>query len=294
MPHTYTENFGDEWNAFRRTQLDSVTGLTITRDRFFRGTKWPSDLRGEHLLEVGCGAGRFTEILLGTGATVVSVDDSAAVEACQRNHGPHPRLTVVRANLFALPFPTRSFDRLFCYGVLQHTPDPEAAFRQLVRYVKAGGYLAVDVYDRQPPLSRFWSKYLWRPITTQMPPRLLRRLIEFYVPLWLPVDDFFSRIPKLRRLVPGVVPCWNYRGLFPLTEQQRREWAILDTYDALGARYDFPQTIESVRTWFANAGLVEVDVHPGGNGIEGNARVSHRPAPSRSNEPTWGALPATN
>jgi hypothetical protein len=188
---------------------------------------------------------------------------------------------------------------VFCYGVLQHTPNPAAAFSALVSFVKSGGHLAIDVYTRAPVLTRFWSKYLWRPITTRLPTRLLRRMIEFYVPLWLPVDDFFSRIPKLRRLVPGVIPCWNYRGMFPFTEQpfteqQRREWAILDTYDALGARYDFPQTIESVRTWFANAGLVEVDVHPGGNGIEGNARVSHRPGPSRSNEPTWSALPATN
>ena len=217
-----------------------------------------------------------------------------AVEACQRNHGPHPRLTVMRADLYALPFPDRSFDRVFCYGVLQHTPDPAAAFRRLVRYVKAGGCLAVDVYGRPPPLSRFWSKYLWRPITTRLPPRLLRRIIEWYVPRWLPVDDVCSRIPKLRRLVPGLIPCWNYRGMLPLTEPQRLEWAILDTYDALGARYDFPQTIETVRDWCTATGLIDVDVHPGGNGIEANARVSHRPAPSRSNQPTWGALPATN
>lgn len=260
---TYTDNFGDQWNMFRRTQLDSVTGLTLSRDRFYQGTKWPRDLRGETVLEVGCGAGRFTEILLATGASVVSVDESSAVDACLRNHGHHSRLRVLRANLFTLPFPEASFDRVFCYGVIQHTPDPAAAFRELVRFVKPGGHLAIDVYDHQPPVTRFWSKYLWRPITTRLPPRMLRRLIEFYIPLWLPVDDFFGRIPKLRRLVPGLIPCWNYRGLFPLTELQRREWAILDTYDALGARYDFPQTIETVRDWCAMAGLVDVDVHRG-------------------------------
>ena len=43
----YTDNFGQQWNAFRRTQLDSVTGLTLSRDRFYKGTKWPNDLRGD-------------------------------------------------------------------------------------------------------------------------------------------------------------------------------------------------------------------------------------------------------
>jgi SAM-dependent methyltransferase len=40
-----------------------------------------SSLAGKHVLEAGCGAGRFTEVLLKAGAYVTSIDLSSAVEA---------------------------------------------------------------------------------------------------------------------------------------------------------------------------------------------------------------------
>jgi len=266
----YTQNFGLQWNHFRRTQLDSQNRSTISTDRFYAGTRWPRQMSGECILEVGCGAGRFTEVMLATGASVVSVDYSTAVDACWENNGPHPRLTVVQADLFSLPFAPASFDRVLCYGVLQHTPDPGAAFLELARFVRPGGQIAVDAYIRESTPSRYTSKYIWRTLTSRMPPRLLRRIVAAYVPLWLPVDNAVKNLRLLGRLVT-IVPCWNYTGVLPLTPHQVRTWAVLDTFDALGARYDFPQTIASVRAWFRSAGLQDDDVRLGGNGILGNA-----------------------
>lgn len=74
------------------------------------------------------------------------------------------------------------------------------------------------------------------------------------------------------RFLVSVIPCWNYTGFLPLTRDQVREWAILDTFDALSAHYDFPQTIEEVRSWFEEAGLDGIEVRYGGNGIVGNGR----------------------
>jgi SAM-dependent methyltransferase len=265
----YAANFGDQWKVFSRTQLDSVNGSSISRDRFLRGTGWPAHMPGESILEVGCGAGRFTEVMLATGARVVSVDYSSAVDACWKNNGPHPRLTVVQADVFDLPFAPASFDRVFCYGVIQHTPDPRGAFLQLARFVRPGGHIAVDAYTRETRASRWTSKYLWRPITTRMPPRVLRRIVAAYVPAWLPIDNALKDLPVLSRVVT-IIPCWNYTGMLPLTATQIREWAILDTFDALGARYDYPQTLESVRGWFRDAGMPDADVRLAGNGIEAN------------------------
>ena len=88
----YAESFGEQWNRWRRVQLDSVTGKPLSRARLFEGTRWPEDLAGETVLEVGCGAGRFTEVLLDAGAEVWAVDASSAVDAARANLGEHERL----------------------------------------------------------------------------------------------------------------------------------------------------------------------------------------------------------
>ena len=77
----YADSFGMQWNLHRRTQLDSFTGVPTSRNRLFMATAWPERLTGEVILEAGSGAGRFTEVLITTGAQVYSFDYSAAVEA---------------------------------------------------------------------------------------------------------------------------------------------------------------------------------------------------------------------
>jgi SAM-dependent methyltransferase len=270
----YAATFGEQWNRYRRVQLDSETRQSLSRDRLFRGTGWtPEELRGELVLEVGCGAGRFTEVLLEAGARVVAVDASSAVDACRETCGAQPRLALVQADLFDLPFPEGAFDRVFCYGVLQHTPDPERAFQTLVGLVRPGGRIAVDVYRESPFVDRWSAKTLWRPLTTRMPPNLLRRIVEWYVPRWLPIDDRLVRVPRFGRFLVSVVPCWNPRGLFDeLTWDEKVAWAVLDTFDALAPKYDKPQSLDAVRAWCDRADLEDVQVAFGGNGIEVNAR----------------------
>src|SRR5262245_25636469 len=78
----YTSAFGLQWNAFRKTQLDSHTGTTISRDRLARCLGGSlAVVQGRSVLEVGCGAGRFTELLLDAGARVFACDLSEAVTA---------------------------------------------------------------------------------------------------------------------------------------------------------------------------------------------------------------------
>jgi SAM-dependent methyltransferase len=269
----YAASFGEQWARYRRVQLDSVTGKPLSRDRLVEGTGWRlEELAGERVLEVGCGAGRFTEVLAATGAEVWAVDASGAVDAAAETVAGAPNVRLAQADLFDLPFAPSSFDRVLCYGVLQHTPDPRAAFLALVEHVRPGGALAADVYRKAEYVDRWSAKVLWRPLTTRMSPARLRRLIEWYVPRWLPLDTRLARVPKIGRFLVALVPCWNYTGLLPLSPDELRAWAVLDTYDALSPRCDNPQTLETVRGWCEEAGLAEVEVRPGGNGVVINAR----------------------
>ena len=83
---SYAVHFGIQWNTFRRTQLDSYKRLPISEERLrdCLGEKIYTSLAAKQVLECGCGAGRFTEILLARGAFVTAVDLSDAVEVRTR------------------------------------------------------------------------------------------------------------------------------------------------------------------------------------------------------------------
>src|SRR5688572_17525912 len=127
----YTGSFGYQWTKFSRTQLDENLGLPLSEERFVKETGWPRDLAGETILEAGSGMGRFTRCAAATGAEVVSFDYSGAIDANHRNNGHLPNVHFLQADIRRPPFAAQTFDRIFCFGVLQHTPDPAASFQSL-------------------------------------------------------------------------------------------------------------------------------------------------------------------
>jgi SAM-dependent methyltransferase len=264
----YASGFGFEWYKHARTQYDSYTGTNISETRFFQETRWPRQLPGEIILEVGSGSGRFTEHAASTGAMVVSLDYSYAVEANYMANGQRDNVLVVQGDIYSMPFRANFFDRLFCIGVLQHTPDVERAFLSLPQYLKPGGSLVIDVYRHS------WGRYLantryWaRLITRHLAPETLYKLCEQYVNLMWPLARWVNKLPKGRHINWNLLIA-DYRGAYPLSEQVLKEWAILDTFDILAAVYENPQSLSTVRAWFAKAGLENVEVGYGYNGIEG-------------------------
>jgi SAM-dependent methyltransferase len=272
----YAGNFGLQWNRYRKTQLDSYTGLPLSRDRFLFSTGWTgADLKGRRVLDVGCGAGRFSEVALALGADVTALDYSSAVEAAAANLGPHPRFNVVQADIYAPPFAPEAFDFVYCLGVLQHTPDVRRAFLSIPPLVKRGGRVAVDVY---PWFLRnvLWSKYWIRPITKRIPPDRLFPAVERMVAVLLPVSRVIARTPVVGRKLRFAIPVANHEPDFPLTPAQVHEWAVLNTYDMLAPAHDHPQRARTLRKWFEEAGLKDVRVFRKGHLI-GQGRRSVEP-----------------
>jgi SAM-dependent methyltransferase len=136
----YADNFGMQWNHFAKTQLDSHSGHSISADRFWIATGWdPAVMEGKWVLDVGCGSGRFAEVALSSGAQVVALDYSSAVDACYANLRHHPNLHVIQGDIYALPFAPETFSFVYSLGVLQHTPDVPNAFAALPPLVRGGG-----------------------------------------------------------------------------------------------------------------------------------------------------------
>lgn len=268
----YADNFGMQWNHFRQTQLDSHSGHPISTERFWLATGWkPEQLKDQWVLDAGCGAGRFAEVALLAGAKVVALDYSSAVDACYANLKHHPNLHVVQGDIYALPFAHESFPIVYSLGVLQHTPDVAKAFAALPLMVRGGGRLCADFYwNRLRTMLN--AKYLVRPFTKRMNQTNLFQWLQRWVPALLAFSQVLGRVPLIGRGLKRIVPVADYTGRFPLSDQQLKEWALLDTFDMLAPTYDNPQSAATVRHWFEQAGLVEIEVghwgHLVGRGIK--------------------------
>jgi SAM-dependent methyltransferase len=271
QPHNYTDAFGLQWKTFRRTQLDSCTGTTLSRDRAQRclgeecWERLHSPTRSD-VLEVGCGAGRFTEILLSTGAFVTSVDLSAAVEANQDNFPQGTRHRILQADVRHLPFVPKQYDLVFCLGVVQHTPRPEETIQRLYDQVRPGGWLVIDHYA--PTLSRLTrSAFLFRVWLRRLPPeeglKWSERLVDTFLPLHNAVRD--TRIAK--RLLSRVSPISACEFL-PRNHELQREWSLLDTYDSLTDWYKHLRTKGQIRRTLESLGANSIWCEYGGNGVE--------------------------
>ena len=83
----YAENFGLQWNKFTLTQYDSFTGLPLTKERLLENSEWDiNEIKDKLIIEVGSGAGRFTEIFLSANSYIVSVEMSDAIYANSKHN----------------------------------------------------------------------------------------------------------------------------------------------------------------------------------------------------------------
>jgi SAM-dependent methyltransferase len=266
----YNASFARQWKAFPRDQLDGANGTRLTRERFLRETGWRlADLAGALVLEAGSGAGRFTALMAEAGAELVTFDYSSAIDVNRANNGRFPNIAFMQADIFDMPFRDGAFDRVFCHGVLQHTPDPARAFRALDRVLRPGGLISIDVYLRDGKIQPWKAKYLWRPLTTRIPADRLLAFLEWFIPKFLPLDTVIKRIPLAGRYLGSIIPCFNY-FYTDLSADDKRRWAVMDTFDALAPTYDIPVRLSEVETWFKQAGYSQYEVREGGNGVVGN------------------------
>jgi SAM-dependent methyltransferase len=122
--------------AFRREQSDPELfyGL-LARDTVSQLTCY-ANLDGALIVDVGGGAGYFSEALREAGARVVCVDVDAG-EMSARDAGL-PQGAVLGSAL-QLPMRTGSVDLCFSSNVLEHVSDPDAMADEMIRVTRPGG-----------------------------------------------------------------------------------------------------------------------------------------------------------
>lgn len=259
----YTQNFGYQWNKFAATQIDrEQKNMQQSYNRFFAETGWDKvNLQDKNILEVGSGAGRFSQIVLDhTGANLYSVDYSNAVEANFKNNGHHKdRFHLFQASVYDMPFAEAQFDKVFCFGVIQHTPDVEKTVQSLISMARPGAEVIVDFYCVNGWWTKVQAKYIFRPITKKWSNEKLLNKIEKNIDWMIAATTFFNKI-GIGRFVNRFIPICDIKGTLPpgLSKQEIREWCILDTFDMFSPEYDQPQKVSTVKKWFEANGMEQV------------------------------------
>jgi len=117
--------------------------------------------RGKRVLEVGCGIGTDSINFARAGAQLTAVDLSAESLRIARERadvmGVGDRIDFRQANAEELTSVVDDgpYDLVYSFGVIHHTPHPEAALRQMRALIAPGGTLKLMVYHRRS-WKAFW------------------------------------------------------------------------------------------------------------------------------------------
>ncbi len=268
----YASAFGLQWKAFRLTQLDSANQSNVSLERLERCLGATiSSLKSKSVLEVGCGAGRFTELLVKSGAQVHSVDLSVAVEANKENIGNVSNYRIAQASVYELPFPDNAFDVVFCLGVIQHTPSSEKTIESLWKKVKPGGLLIIDHYRWR--LSYYSTlKPLYRHYLKRLAPEISKRKVDKLVDFFFPLHWKYKNNKIVWWLIHRVSPLIEYIHEFPeWSFEEQFELSRLDSYDSLTDYYKHLRTPSQIRSQLIKLGGKNIWIEKGGNGVEARA-----------------------
>lgn len=241
--------YGLQWNRYRIVREDE------DRATFHNRTGFDSDdLDGRTVLDAGCGMGRYLRIAAESPARlIVGVDLSLAVRAARDLTAGRPRVAIVRGDLLRPPFAPGAFDRIYSLGVLDHTPDPRAAFLALARLLTPGGRIAIWVYPRERPIVEAVMD-LQRAVSTRLPLAILEPLCRIAAP----IGGLKRRLMASPRWIVRRMGVAIHVATIGVSMHPDPEVRACDTLDWYAPRYLSRHTHDEIAAWFAEAGLVDV------------------------------------
>ena len=154
------ESFGSEWNRFDQSGLDRHE-LEAVFDDYFQIVPTEVFDRNSIVADIGCGSGRWANVIAPKVGKLVCFEPSQAQEVAQKNLARHSNVEIHSLRIDQLEGFAESFDFSYSLGVVHHIPDTRQAIIDCVKTVKPGGYCLFYIYyalDNRP----FWFRSIWR------------------------------------------------------------------------------------------------------------------------------------
>ena len=159
------------WSLFRNERDDpepfySLLAAEAVRDLDARY----GPLRGQRVLDLGCGPGWYARALRARGAVVAPLDGDAD-ELLTSGRAPAGSLL---GDAGRLPFPTACADGVFCSNLLEHARDTRGVLEEIARVLRPGGWAYVSWTNWYSP----WGGHdmtPWHLLGPERGPRLYER-----------------------------------------------------------------------------------------------------------------------
>ena len=154
MSYDWNEKLGIE--KFTDAWFDEVDRRFVHGARLFAHDHTPFDrvipfkeLNGKRVLEIGCGMGYHSELLVRAGAKLTSVDISeTSVNATRRRFELRAlSADIMRMDAAQLDFPDGSFDFVWSWGVIHHSAYTAKIIREMSRVLRDRGQVRLMVYN---------------------------------------------------------------------------------------------------------------------------------------------------
>ncbi|WP_094555542.1 class I SAM-dependent methyltransferase [Synechococcus sp. 1G10] len=177
---------------------------------------WIAPQPGLRWLDVGCGNGAFTQLIVEQSAPIslVGIDPSEAQLAFARQHPLLTSVEFVNADAMALPFQDAAFDLAVMPLVIFFVPQPAQGVAEMARVVAPGGTVAAYAWDMEG------GGFPYRDVTealssvgraTPMPPSPEASRFEVLRDLWITAGlrDIQTRAIAVERTFGDFDDFWN-------------------------------------------------------------------------------------
>lgn len=208
--------------------------------------------KDKDVLDCGCGGGQHLSFVSPHAKTVTGVDLNAS-DVARRNTRQLTNVSVLDGDIATMDL-GKQFDIVYCIGVLHHTDDPDASFRNIAKHAKPGGRVIVWVYSHEGnALNRIMVEGFKNLIVHRMPRSAVNALAHVLTSLvYIPVYTLYL-LPL--RFLPYYQYFQNWRKL-------SYERNLLNVFDKLNAPQTWFITREQIGRWFDPAQFTDIAITP--------------------------------
>lgn len=187
-----------------------------SRDAGSRFLEWLAPAQGLAWVDVGCGNGAFTELLIErtAPAEVQAIDPSEAQLAFARTRPGTARAHFGIGDAMALPFDADRFDAAVMALVIFFVPDPAKGLAEMVRVTRPGGLISAyawDILGGGFPYAPLQDAMREAGLTPALPPSVEVSRLPALEALWrgAGLDEVETSVIPAQRLYPDFDTFWN-------------------------------------------------------------------------------------